>query len=300
MIRPRRFGSNVETLASNRFQSPGRDHAGEAAAGLEAAACAEADALANALSRAGVTVHVFEGQNACVCPDEVFPNNWISSHADGTLVLYPMMAPSRRLERRTDIVDALRGFGYRVRRVVDLAELEAHGVFLEGTGSLVLDRRQRIAYACSSPRTSPEAVEIYAERLGYEAVPFDARDRAGHPIYHTNVLMSVGTAFAVVCAEAIRDERDRRRVLQRLSESGKEVIDIGFEQLRAFAGNLLELRGARGPVITLSERALASLRADQQRALSAHGELVPSAVDTIETYGGGSVRCMLAEVHLPR
>ncbi|HEX7080676.1 MAG TPA: arginine deiminase-related protein [Gammaproteobacteria bacterium] len=294
MIRPRHFAGNAETFDSNRFQAPPADRPE-----IAKRARAELDALAAALDRAGVAVHVLDGRETPRCPDEVFPNNWLSTHHDGTLVLYPMMAPSRRLERRADVVQTLGALGYAVHRVVDLTELESRGLFLEGTGSLVLDRPGRVAYACLSPRTSREAVDLFADRLGYETRVFDARDRAGRPIYHTNVLMSVGTSFAIVCAEAIRNPGERRAVLDGLRSSGRAVIEIGFDQLHAFAGNLLELRGTRGPVIALSARACEALGDAGRRALGAHGELVPAGIATIETYGGGSVRCMLAEVHLP-
>lgn len=294
MIRPARFASNPETHASNRFQAP-RAAAPEAAA----AARAEHDGLAAALARAGIDVHVFEGRASPVCPDEVFPNNWLSCHADGAVVLYPMLAPNRRLERRLELVDALAQRGFAIDRVIDLSGLEQDERFLEGTGSLVLDRAHRIAYAARSPRTHEEAVAIFAERLGYDTVLFDARDMGGHAIYHTNVLMSVGTRFAIVCAEAI-DERERSDVLERLASTGKEIVEIGYAELAAFAGNLLELRGAHGPVIALSRRALDSLDARTRRALERHGELVAAPVHTIETLGGGSVRCMLCEVALPR
>lgn len=332
MIRPRHFASNTETVASNRFQEQDRragstldptgarttgdaqqaaaarvteieEQVGDAqviedAQAIAAAARSEFDALAKALAGAGVTVHALEGRDSPVCPDEVFPNNWLSTHADGTLVLYPMHAPNRRLERRDDVIERLRGLRYAVREIVDLTAFEQQGVFLEGTGSLVLDRRARLAYSCVSARTSPEAVTAFCERMDYEPVIFDAYDRHGHPIFHTNVLMSVGTEFAILCAEAI-PKAQRQAVLGRLEGQGRCVIEIGYDQLHAFAGNLLELRGPQGAVIALSRRALASLDIRQREALGEHGQLVAVPVDTIERYGGGSVRCMLAEIHLP-
>ena len=297
MIRPAHFGANPETAASNRFQAA---QGGTDDAAVAAAAQTELDALAGTLERCGIDVHVLPGRRAPVCPDEVFPNNWFSTHADGTLVRYPMLAPNRRLERRDDLVDALRHAGYAVRRTIDLAGLESRGLFLEGTGSLVLDRAARIAFACASARTSPEAVRVFCERLGYMPVIFDAVDSDGHAIYHTNVMMSVGSRFALVCAAAIRDPDARRRVLDALGRAGKQIIEIGYPQLEAFACNLLELRGRHGPVIALSQRALGSLEPAHRRALERHGSLAPAPIDTIETFGGGSVRCTLAEIHLPR
>jgi hypothetical protein len=233
-------------------------------------------------------------------PDEVFPNNWVSFHEDGTAVLYPLLAPNRRRERRQDLIHALRDeHGYRIARVVDLTSLECRGQYLEGTGSVVLDRVNRIAYACRSPRTHDSALTELGRALGYETHAFAATDRDGHSIYHTNVLLSIGTRFAVLCASALRDEAGRRQLVERLAEH-REVIELSFEQLHAFAGNLLELRAPDAPVIALSETALGSLRGPQRKVLEAHGELVVADVGTIETHGGGSVRCMLAEIALPR
>jgi len=295
MIRPARFAANPETASSNRFQ-------GAAAADREVAARAarEFDGLAVALAAAGVRVHAFAGARDADLPDEVFPNNWVSFHEDGTAVLYPLLAPNRRRERRHDVIDALRDqHGYRIARVVDLTALEHRGQYLEGTGSLVLDRVSRIAYACRSPRTHDAALAQLGRVLGYETYVFDATDRDGHPIYHTNVLLSIGTRFAVLCSSALRDEAERRQLIERLAEH-REVIDLSFEQLHAFAGNLLELRTPAASVIALSETALGSLRAPQRRALEGHGELVVADVGTIEKHGGGSVRGMLAEIALPR
>jgi hypothetical protein len=295
MIRPARFAANPETAGSNRFQvaaSADRDVAAHAAR--------EFDGLAVALAAAGVRVHAFAGARDVDLPDEVFPNNWVSFHEDGTAVLYPLLAPNRRRERRQELIDALRDeHGYRIARVVDLTSLEDRGQYLEGTGSLALDRVNRIAYACRSPRTHDLALTELGRVLGYETHAFDAVDRDGHPIYHTNVLLSIGRRFAVLCSSALRDEAERRQLIERLAES-REVIELSFEQLHSFAGNLLELRARAAPVIALSKTALGSLRAPQRKALEAHGELVVADVGTIETHGGGSVRCMLAEVALPR
>ncbi len=318
MVRPDRFGSNPETLASNRFQ-----RAAAVSNEIRTAAVAECEGLALALVRAGVDVHVFAGRaqalgaesagapartaadapepvgaGASVSPDEVFPNNWVSTHGDGALVLYPLMAPSRRLERRADIVAALEA-RFHVTRRVDLTAHERRGAFLEGTGSLVLDRPGRVAYACRSPRTAPAVLEIFAAELGYDPYAFEAFDPQGRPIYHTNVLMALGTHFAVLCTAAVPDADARRGLQASLEAGGRELIAIDFAQLAAFAGNVLELAGSRGPIAALSTRALASLRPFQRRRLERHAELVAADVGTIETYGGGGVRCMLAEIHLP-
>lgn len=295
MIRPAHFGSNHETAGSNFFQ---RSAVGIADAELRA--LHEFDSLALALADAGVRVHQFAGQPTQALPDEVFPNNWLSLHADGTAVLYPMLAANRRRERRPDVLEALvASCGYRIDRIVDLTALEAGEQYLEGTGSLVLDRGRHVAYACRSPRTHPAALAEFARVLRYEIVPFGAADAAG-PIYHTNVVMSLGTHFAALCARAIPDAAERRSVVERLAASGRQLIELRAEELASYAGNLLELAGAAGPVIALSAAALASLAAPTRRALERHGELVPADIPTIEHIGGGSVRCMLAEVSLPR
>lgn len=298
MVRPAHFHANLETALSNAFQ---RTNAADANPDAARAAQREFAALAAALSRAGVHVIEFSGQEAVALPDEVFPNNWLSLHADGTAVLYPLLAENRRRERRRDILAKLQStYGRRIERVVDLTPLERHGQYLEGTGSLVLDRTLRTAYACLSPRTHTAALAEFGRLLGYDCVPFRAVDRGGRPIYHTNVLLALGTRFAVLCARALPAADERARLRERLAQSGREIVEIGFDELEAFAGNVLELRGAHGPVIALSATALAALGPAERRTLERHGELVAADVATIERLGGGSVRCMLAEVALPR
>ena len=295
MVRPAQFGHNAQTAGSNFFQRAEEQSSDEAANALR-----EFDTLALALARAGVRVIEFAGQREAALPDEVFPNNWLSLHADGTAVLYPLLAPIRRRERRTDVLAELREqHGYRIDRVVDLTQFETRGEFLEGTGSLVLDRQRHTAYACLSPRTHVAPLAELGRALGYETVAFRAVDRAGRPIYHTNVLLAIGTHFAAVCSAAIADPADRRAVVARLEDTGHELLDLNFDQLEAFAGNLLELRGSRGPVIALSATGVRSLDTGTRRTLERHGELVIVDVATIERIGGGSVRCMLAEVSLP-
>ena len=295
MIRPAHFGSNDETAGSNFFQQP--------AAGLSDIALRaqrEFDALALALSNAGVRVHQFAGQRGAALPDEVFPNNWLSLHGDGTAVLYPLLAESRRRERRPEILSALvDSCGYWIDRVVDLTKLETRGEYLEGTGSLVLDRERRVAYACLSPRTHVNALAEFGRALRYEVAPFAAVDAAGRPVYHTNVVLSLGTRFAALCTGAIPDTSQRSTIVARLEASGRALIELSMHELAHFAGNLLELKGTRGPVIALSTAALRSLVAPTRRALEGYGELVTADIATIEHVGGGSVRCMLAEVGLP-
>ena len=293
MVRPARFETNPETAASNRFQgrsnyTPEDQHA---------AALAEFDGLVTALRENGIEVAVVKDTAEPHTPDSIFPNNWISFHADGRVVLYPMEAVNRRTERRTDIFDVL---DYQVRELVDLSHHEANGHFLEGTGSMVLDRVNRIAYACLSSRTQLEPLADFAQRMDYDVVAFDAVDRDGVPIYHTNVLMNVGEELAVICDDAIPREDQRTAVLQRLRETGHDILSINYDQLDAFAGNMLELRSRSGDrVVALSRRAFDSLSEEQRKRLEQNGKLIVADIDTIEDSAGGSVRCMLAEVHTP-
>ena len=234
-------------------------------------------------------------------PDSIFPNNWVSFHADGRVVLYPMEAENRHTERRSDIIDYLDDeLGYHVSEVVDLSGHEDHGHYLEGTGSMVLDRRNRVAYACLSSRTHLDALGDFAQRMGYDVVAFDAVDRNGVPIYHTNVLMNVGEEVAVICDAAISRVEQREAVLGRLKATGHEVVSLDFDQLEAFAGNMLELRNSAGErVVAMSQRAYDSLSDRQRSILEGNGKVVAAAIDDIEDSAGGSVRCMLAEIHLP-
>jgi hypothetical protein len=299
MIRPVAFAGNPQTQASNSFQD--RD-LGAIDDANQAAALREFEGLASALERAGVAIHVFDDTLEPHTPDSIFPNNWVSFHADGTVVLYPMMAENRRLERRLDVLEALSSrHGFRASRVIDLTRHEQTGRYLEGTGSLVLDRTHRVAYACVSPRTDLDVLGDFAQQLDYDIVAFEAHDANGAAIYHTNVLMSVGERFVAVCTDAIRED-ERAAVLDTLRKSGRTVVELTLAQMAAFAGNMLELGSSlTGSVIAMSERARDALTPDQRKTLEAHaGPIVAAAIPTIERLGGGSVRCMLAEVHLPR
>jgi hypothetical protein len=297
MIRPASFASNPETLASNRFQST----SAQAAADVQRTALAEFEALALALQQAGVNVHVFDDTRTPIKPDAIFPNNWFSTHVDGTVVLYPMLAPNRRLERRLDVIEALHTRdGFHVHSTIDITHRELENKFLEGTGSLVLDRPNRVAYACLSPRTDLDVLGEFGQRLDYDVVAFDAVDAHGASIYHTNVLMSVGTQFAAVCTSAI--EADRRvGIVNLLQSTGRKVIDLSFEQMHSFAGNMLEVRTQSGELIAaMSDTAARSLTSEQRATLESCARIVSVPIPTIEQLGGGSVRCMLAEVYLPR
>ncbi len=298
MVRPAGFESNPLTAASNRFQGKTRASPAE----QHALALSEFDALAAALRDNGIEVLVVEDTPEPHTPDAIFPNNWVSFHADGRVVLYPMEAENRRTERRLDVIEWLdTERGFTVTEIVDLSFHEANGHFLEGTGSLVLDRTRRIAYACLSTRTQLDALGDFAQRLDYDVVAFDAVDRDGIPIYHTNVVMNVGEALAVVCDAAIPREDQRNAVLESLASTGHEVITLSYDQLDAFAGNMLELRASSGERrVAMSKQAFNSLDDSQVAALKKNGGLIVSPIDAIESSAGGSVRCMLAEIHLPR
>ncbi len=295
MIRPARFGANPETADSNRFQQGGADD------GAAADARREFDGLVFSLRASGIDVHVADDTPEPAKPDACFPNNWVSFHADGSVVLYPMMARSRRAERRDAPIEQLRQSGFRIERTVDLSHFEARDEFLEGTGSLVLDRCHHVAYACISPRTTAAALADFSKRLGYRIVAFDALGPDGKPAYHTNVLMAIGEGFAVVCAAAIPDPRERALVWRELAGAGHEPIEISIAEMHGFAGNLLALRSANGrQVIAASDTAWRSLAPEVRRRLEQYGAIVTAPIPTIERYGGGSVRCMIAEVFLPR
>ncbi len=298
MVRPVRFEGNPQTEASNRFMGK-TDVAPDQ---QQPAALREFEGLAAALRAAGIDVIVVDDTPDPHTPDSVFPNNWVSFHADGRVVLYPMEAPNRRTERRMDIIDSLASeHGFQVAEVIDLTAHEDNDVFLEGTGSMVLDRANRVAYACASSRTGLDALGDFAQRLDYDVVVFDAVDRDGVPIYHTNVLMNVGEQLAVVCADAIPRAEQREAVLGQLRETGHEIVLLSYDQLDAFAGNMLELRAADGHrVLAMSEQAFASLSPEQKSRLEANAAIVTAPIDLIEASAGGSVRCMLAEIHLPR
>jgi hypothetical protein len=297
MIRPAAFDYNSQTAASNRMQAASAPDTTDAGV----LAIEEFDAAVAALRGAGVQVCVVADEPLPAKPDAVFPNNWVSWHEDGTVVLYPLEAPNRRLERRRGILEEVAAHcRYRIRRILDLSPFEREGRYLEGTGSLVLDHGARKAFACRSSRTDESLVRHWAGQLGYEPVVFDALDAAGAPFYHTNVMLSIGHRVAVVAAEAIVPA-DRERVLRALAAGVQDVIEIDQVAVAGFAGNMLELMGARGEAVyALSARAERILPAPLWDRLAAGTDhLLPIAIPTIERLGGGSVRCMLAEVFSP-
>lgn len=291
MVRPSAFHYNAQTAVNNSFQQPG-----EPSATVQASALEEFDGLARLLEENGVEVLIMHDTPAPPKPDAVFPNNWISFHSNGTLVLYPMFAPNRRLERSPQMIERFRD-KFRVKSILNLTEHEKQGQYLEGTGSLVLDRKDHLAYACLSERTDAALVDRFSKKMGYRAVTFYASDAEGNPIYHTNVMMSVGDAFALVCLESLHDNLERQALKERLERHGREVIEIDMGQMNAFAGNILQLQSAQKEVlIVMSSGAFAAYRPEQLERLAQHGKIIHTPLTTIETHGGGSARCMIAEI----
>lgn len=293
MVRPHRFMPNPETAADNAFQT---EAAQEAAQAVSAAAYREVTQAVDRLEAEGVRVHLFEDLGEHDTPDAVFPNNWFSTHAGGHVAIYPMHAPSRRRERRVDVIELLKS-AYRVQDVIDYSGLEHDGLFLEGTGAMVLDHVARVAYTARSNRADPVALERFSTHFNFEPMLIDTADAHGRPIYHTNVLMCVATAFALVGFDMIPDARRAAEVRARLEESGREVIALSTAQIAEFAGNAIELSGRDGRLLALSQRACNSLSEAQKAVIGDSARLLPLAVPTIEM-AGGSVRCMIAGIHL--
>ncbi len=294
MIRPNRFYPNPETAADNAFQQTASDERPDL---TSTAALEEFDHAAAALRARGVTVHVFDDTPTPAKPDAVFPNNWFSTHPDGRIVLYPMYAPSRRAERRLDLIERLREF-YRVTEILDYSPYEKRGLYLEGTGSLVLDHVHRLAYVSLSRRADSEPLQKFCADFGFEPITFESIGSDGRPIYHTNVMMCLGTEFALVGLEMIPDQEERETVRSRLASTNKTIIELDRHQIENFAGNALELQGERGRLLVLSARAAEHLRPEQQEAIERSTQLLPLPLPTIEL-AGGSARCMLATIHLP-
>jgi hypothetical protein len=293
LVKPGSFGYNSETAVNNAFQE--LPH--ESGAAVAKAAVAEFSIFAERLQDKGVNVVVFVDTADPIKPDAVFPNNWISFHPDGTVVLYPMFAPSRRKERRADIIDQLKE-KFEVKRVIDLSKYEEENRFLEGTGSIVFDHDTKLAFACLSPRTDAGLLKLVCKELGYNEVIFNSFDNGGMQIYHTNVMMCIANKFAVICMETIKNSNEKQLVTNKLKEGGHEIIEISFSQMNQFAGNMLAVNGEKGPVLVMSRSAYDSLTPYQVERLSNYCELLPMPIRTIETIGGGSARCMMAEVFL--
>ena len=297
MIRPVRFGFNEQTAGSNAFQDV--KLAAQTKDVAQEDALREFDEMVRQLQAIGVDVTVYEDTADPYTPDSIFPNNWVSLHASGTVVLYPMQAENRRLERRPDIINDLAEH-FHVAKVVDLTHFEREGKFLEGTGSLVLDRMHRVAFACLSPRTHPDVLAEYSRKTGYRTVVFHAADAGGNAVYHTNVLMCIAETFAVVCLSAITDPDERLMVRQELEGLNKRIIDISLEQMAEFAGNMLMIHTQKGQkLLVMSTRAHKSLTPRQLDLLDDYATLFRVDLSMIEGNGGGSARCMMAELHLP-
>jgi hypothetical protein len=292
MIRPVHFGFNAETAVNNAFQVAG------SGAQTQERAVKEFDDMVKNLRENGVDVMVVPDTENPHTPDSIFPNNWISFHPDGTICLFPMFALNRRQERKPVVMEALSD-RFTIKRKLDFSHFENHNRFLEGTGSMVLDRENKIAYACLSPRTDEKVLNEFCQIMGYSAFIFDSVDSRGQPIYHTNVMMCIADRFAVVCLNSIPQKKHREAIVQSLQRSGKDLIDITMEQLNHFAGNMLQLENQLGQkLLVMSTQALLSLRDEQKRKLESFNPIIHSSLDNIETHGGGSARCMIAEIYL--
>jgi hypothetical protein len=296
MIRPARFQFNEETAISNAFQ---RSLEGMTEADIREKAIAEFDGYVEKLRSNGIIVTVIQDSEFPAKPDAIFPNNWISMHEDGTVFLYPMNSMNRRLERRDDIVDVLDEH-FEVNEVHDLSGSEADNKFLEGTGSIIFDHINQVAYACLSPRTDKALFIAHCEHLKYEPVFFTSSDSQGNLVYHTNVMLTIGDRFAVICLESIRNEPERNVVSSKLKSTGHEIVDISEKQMNAFAGNMLQVSNTSGQTfLVMSETAYKSLKPEQVARIEIYTKILPVSIPTIETIGGGSARCMLAEIFLP-
>ncbi|MBD0830662.1 citrulline utilization hydrolase CtlX [Aestuariibaculum sediminum] len=301
MIRPINFRMNEQTAVNNYYQKvidnmlPGT---------LNAKAQLEFDAYVEKLRSIGLQVIVVNDTNTNDTPDSIFPNNWVSFHEKGTIALYPMFAENRRLERREEVLEAVEEAGFVINDVIDYTEAELEGVFLEGTGSLILDRVNRKAYCALSPRADEDLFIEFCEDFEYFPVLFTANQTVNgerKPIYHTNVMMCIGETFAVVCLSSIDDKKERKNLLTHLKNDGKEVIDITEAQVNSFAGNMLQVKGSNDERYLIMSAAAHHVLTEQQiTKLEKHTKILSSSLDTIEACGGGSARCMMAEIFLPK
>ncbi|WP_199119206.1 citrulline utilization hydrolase CtlX [Pedobacter sp. ASV28] len=293
MIRPVDFKFNEQTAIDNKFQVASEQE------NVQEKALAEFDGFVDILRENGIDVKVISDTLQPETPDSIFPNNWVSFHEDGSVYLYPMFSANRRLERRKEIIEEL-SQTFEINHTSDLSFYEQQHLFLEGTGSMVLDRENKIAYACLSIRTDQEVLNNFCMLTGYTPIAFQAVDAQNYPIYHTNVMMCVADHYVVICLESIKKIQEREMVKQSLVNSGKEVIEISFDQMNHFAGNMLQLNNAAGEkILVMSAQALRSLHGTQITKLENFNRIITAPLYTIEQNGGGSARCMLAEVHLP-
>lgn len=293
MIQPVNFGFNAETAVNNVFQK-------NICGNVQQKALKEFTDFVEILRENKIDTTVIKDTFKPATPDSIFPNNWISFHEDGRIFLYPMFASNRRKERKAHVLEEIKN-RFRVSEVVDLSSYENENIFLEGTGSMVLDREYKIAYACLSPRTDKRMLDKFCSHTGYKAVTFHAKDSTGTDIYHTNVMMCMANDYAVVCLGSITDEEERKKLVASLQETHKEIIDISLEQLNAFAGNMLQVKNIDGELLlVMSTQAYRSLTAGQVQTLEKYNRIIHSSLLTIETAGGGSARCMMAEVFLEK
>jgi len=298
MVRPVRFCYNKETAVDNAFQIEDKS----SSEAIQAKACQEFDNYVSILKSKGVEVACFEDTIEPHKPDSIFPNNWISFHEDGTIVLYPMKAKNRRVERRNDIIEGLeKSFNFQIQEKIDITKEEEVGQILEGTGSIIFDYINRIAYACISQRTDKALLEKIANKLNFRVHAFTSVDENGLEIYHTNVMMCLAERFAMVCVQSIRNPAEREALIKSLTETGHEIIFLSYEQIKCFAGNALEVRNPKGDkFLIVSKKGYNSLTEDQKFVIEQSDEIVPIPLDTIENNGGGSARCMIADIRLPR
>lgn len=291
MIRPASFRYNEETAVNNKFQQA------TSATDVQTLALKQFDDFVNVLKENEVDVNIFSDTQKPSTPDAIFPNNWISFHEDGTCILYPMFATNRRTERRSDILEIL-AKTFNLKRTIDLSHYEKKNAFLEGTGSMVLDRGNKIAYVCTSPRSLQEPLYEFCREMNYFPIIFEAFDRHDYPIYHTNVMMCIGSKFVVLCIDSIKDEKQRNKLIT--SFNMKEIIKISLDQMAHFAGNMIEIANKSGEkLLIMSEQAYLSLSKAQISCLEQHAKLIHTPLDIIEKNGGGSARCMIAEIFLP-
>jgi len=291
MIQPVNFGFNTETAINNSFQkNTGED--------LQQKALQEFNDLVSVLRKNKVDITVVEDSLIPSTPDSIFPNNWISFHADGRIFLYPMFARNRRAERKVTVLDAVKE-KFTVTEIIDFSNSEADNLFLEGTGSMVFDRENKIAYACLSPRTDENILNEFCSMIGYRPVTFSSTSQTGVPIYHTNVMMCIADTYAVICLGSITNEAERKTVISNLERTNKEIVEISLQQLNSFAGNMLQVKnGDNELLLVMSTQAFESLTEGQLETLLKHNRIIHASLNTIETAGGGSARCMLAEIFL--
>ena len=296
MVRPNHFGFNPETALSNVFQHQVSEPESE----VQQKALTEFNNSVEVLEKNGIKVLILESRDDFITPDSIFPNNWFSHHSDGKLVIYPMLARNRRAERQTGkLKDLLIENKIPVSEVVDLTDDENTGNVLEGTGSLVLDRQNKVAFAMESPRTTKKEFDKWCNLMGYQGILFHAYDKEGFAIYHTNVTMSIGKEYAIICLESIKNDGERNLVKEKLKSLGKEIIELSVEQIYKYCGNTLQLSSTdNSSKIVMSGTALAGFTKDQLEKLKKYGEIIALDIPEIETVGGGSARCMLAEVFL--